>query len=106
MDRDWNDWGYFPPSRPREAKGGIRAHSKRGGFGESWWARRWVSVLEGFDLGARLGRGRSYARRGQVLDIAIERFGEKGCRPAATLLGVTRLAFPELLVEIEATAVA
>jgi enamine deaminase RidA (YjgF/YER057c/UK114 family) len=38
--------------------------------------------------------------------VAIERFGEKGCRPAATLLGVTRLAFPELLVEIEATAVA
>jgi 2-iminobutanoate/2-iminopropanoate deaminase len=29
-----------------------------------------------------------------------------GCRPAATLLGVARLAFPDLLVEIEATAVA
>ncbi len=28
-----------------------------------------------------------------------------GCRPAQTLLGVARLAFPELLVEIEATAV-
>jgi enamine deaminase RidA (YjgF/YER057c/UK114 family) len=28
-----------------------------------------------------------------------------GVRPAATLLGVTRLAFPELLIEIEATAV-
>jgi enamine deaminase RidA (YjgF/YER057c/UK114 family) len=28
-----------------------------------------------------------------------------GCRPASTLLGVHRLAFPELLVEIEATAV-
>jgi enamine deaminase RidA (YjgF/YER057c/UK114 family) len=27
------------------------------------------------------------------------------CRPASTLLGVTGLAFPELLVEIEATAV-
>ncbi len=71
-DDEWNDWGYFPPSRLREAKGGIRAQSKRGAFGESWWARRWVSVLEGFDLGARLGRGRSYARRGQVLDVAIE----------------------------------
>jgi enamine deaminase RidA (YjgF/YER057c/UK114 family) len=29
-----------------------------------------------------------------------------GCRPASTLLGVARLAFPELLVELEATAVA
>ena len=30
--------------------------------------------------------------------------GEANCRAASTLLGVTRLAFPELLVEIEATA--
>lgn len=28
------------------------------------------------------------------------------CRPACTLLGVTRLAFPQMLLEIEATAVA
>jgi enamine deaminase RidA (YjgF/YER057c/UK114 family) len=34
------------------------------------------------------------------------RLAEAGCRPASTLLGVTRLAFPDLLVEIEATAVA
>jgi enamine deaminase RidA (YjgF/YER057c/UK114 family) len=34
------------------------------------------------------------------------RFQQSGCRPASTLLGVTRLARPELLVEIEATAVA
>jgi enamine deaminase RidA (YjgF/YER057c/UK114 family) len=33
------------------------------------------------------------------------RLAEAGCRPASTLLGVTRLAFPQLLVEIEATAV-
>ena len=35
-----------------------------------------------------------------------QRLGGTGCRPASTLLGVTRLAFPEMLVEIEATAVA
>jgi enamine deaminase RidA (YjgF/YER057c/UK114 family) len=34
------------------------------------------------------------------------RLAAAGCRPASTLLGVTRLAFPELLIEIEATAVA
>jgi enamine deaminase RidA (YjgF/YER057c/UK114 family) len=34
------------------------------------------------------------------------RLAAAGCRPASTLLGVTRLAFPDLLVEIEATAVA
>ncbi len=86
MAKHWNDYGFFPASRPREAKGGIRTHSKRGAFGENWWARRWVSVLEGFDLGARLGRGRSYARRGQVLDVAIERglvhARVQGSRPA------------------------
>ena len=34
-----------------------------------------------------------------------KRLSDAGCRPAATLLGVTRLAFPELLLEIEAIAV-
>jgi uncharacterized Zn finger protein len=71
--RSRDDWGYFPPSRPREAKGGIKSQSKRGAFGESWWAKRWISVLEGFNIGARLGRGRSYARQGQVLSVAIEK---------------------------------
>ncbi len=67
----WREYGYFPPSRPRAAKGGIKAQSRGGRFGESWWARRWIAVLEGFDIGARLQRGRSYARRGQVLSITI-----------------------------------
>ena len=39
-------------------------------------------------------------------DALVARLAEAGCRPASLLLGVTRLAFPELLVEIEATAVA
>ena len=68
----WND-RYFPPSRPRKAEGGIKAQSKGGEFGKSWWAKRWIQVLESFNIGARLGRGRSYARSGQVLSIAIEK---------------------------------
>jgi uncharacterized Zn finger protein len=67
----WHD--YFPPSRPREAKGGIKAQSRRGVFGESWWAKRWIAVLESFNIGARLDRGRSYARKGQVLSISIDK---------------------------------
>lgn len=62
---------FFAPSRPRQAKGGIKAQSKRGQFGQSWWAKRWIGVLESFHIGARLGRGRSYARSGQVLSIDI-----------------------------------
>ena len=59
-------------SRPIEVRGGIRAASRRGDFGSNWWARRWIQTLEQFRIGARLSRGRSYARRGQVLSIDIE----------------------------------
>jgi uncharacterized Zn finger protein len=64
---------FYPRSRPRKARGGIKAQTKRGTFGQSWWAKRWIAVLEGFDIGARLARGRSYARGGQVLSIDIDK---------------------------------
>lgn len=66
-------WEYYEPSQPRKVKGGIKAQSKRGAFGTSWWARRWIEALEDLDIGARLGRGRSYARQGQVLSVDIEK---------------------------------
>ncbi|MGE5359815.1 MAG: SWIM zinc finger family protein [Bacteroidales bacterium] len=82
---DWDDWERYPPSRPREAKGGIRAQSQRGRFAEHWWGERWIAVLESFEIGGRLQRGRSYARRGQVtsLDIApgLVRAVVQGSRP-------------------------
>jgi uncharacterized Zn finger protein len=69
---DFDDfYPRFPRSQPRKAKGGIKAQSQRGRFGESWWARRWIAVLESFQIGGRLGRGRSYARNGQVVSIEI-----------------------------------
>ena len=58
-------------SRPIDVKGGIRAASRRGDFGTTWWAKRWMETLEQFNIGARLSRGRSYARRGQVVSINI-----------------------------------
>jgi enamine deaminase RidA (YjgF/YER057c/UK114 family) len=39
-----------------------------------------------------------------VWHLIIERLAGAGVRPSSTLLGVARLAFPEMLVEIEATA--
>jgi enamine deaminase RidA (YjgF/YER057c/UK114 family) len=42
----------------------------------------------------------------QVAADVLPRLATAGCTPASTVLGVQRLAFPELLVEIEATAVA
>src|SRR5438876_11747463 len=83
---------YFPPSRPLEARGGIKARSKRGSFASSWWGRRWIAVLEALNLGGRLQRGRSYARKGQVLDIAIEpgavRAEVQGSRPKPYTIGI------------------
>jgi enamine deaminase RidA (YjgF/YER057c/UK114 family) len=38
-------------------------------------------------------------------DVVKNRLSRAGTQPSGTLLGVTRLAFPELLIEIEATAV-
>lgn len=66
-------WYYYRPSIPRKTKCGIKAQSRRGTFGESWWAARWISILESFPIGQRLGRGRSYARGGQVLSIELEK---------------------------------
>ena len=66
----YDDYGY-PRSQPRAVKGGIKAQAQRGSFGTTWWARRWIAVLESFDLGPRLTRGKSYARSGQVLAIDI-----------------------------------
>ena len=40
----------------------------------------------------------------EVLATLVGRLKEAECRASQTLLGVARLAFPELLVEIEATA--
>ena len=89
-------------TRPREAKGGIRAQSKRGDFGASWWAKRWVQALENFSLGSRLARGRSYARRGQVVSIDV-RPGEVAAsvqgsrkRPYRVSIAVATLPGPDL----------
>jgi enamine deaminase RidA (YjgF/YER057c/UK114 family) len=40
-----------------------------------------------------------------ALEMLTARLNEAGCRPVSTLLGVDRLALPQLSVEIEATAV-
>jgi uncharacterized Zn finger protein len=66
----WRDYdNYYQPSKPKEAKDGIKARSQRGAFAQSWWAKRWIAALEQLVDSGRLTRGRSYARQGQVLSI-------------------------------------
>jgi uncharacterized Zn finger protein len=62
---------WYPPSRPRKVEGGLRARSRRGAIGETWWSRRFIDLLESFQLGGRLDRGRRYARAGQVIDLKV-----------------------------------
>ena len=66
---DYDDFYYFKPTKPKEVEGGLKAHSQRGSFGKSWWAGRWIAALEQLMDAGRLTRGRSYARKGQVLSI-------------------------------------
>lgn len=66
--RDYDDY-YYKPARPKAAKDGIKARSQRGSFAKNWWAQRWIAALERLVDSGRLTRGRSYARKGQVLSI-------------------------------------
>ena len=60
---------WFKPNKAIKTKDGIKAQSKRGTFTKSWWAQRWITALERLVDSGRLSRGRSYARKGQVLSI-------------------------------------
>lgn len=66
---------YYKPTRPKEVKDGIKARSKRGAFAKNWWAQRWIAALERLVDSGRLTRGRSYARKGQVISIEEARGG-------------------------------
>jgi uncharacterized Zn finger protein len=63
--------GWFDSSGPIRVEGGMRVRSRRGSIGERWWSRRFIDILERVCDRGRLGRGRSYARSGQVLDLEL-----------------------------------
>lgn len=63
---------YPPPSRPHPVEGGLKARSARGAIAQTWWSERFIEVLENIGLGNRLRRGRSYARKGQVISLDVD----------------------------------
>jgi len=67
-----NWYRHYERTQPREVKGGIKAKSKRGAFGTTWWGERWEETLKGFGITNRLQRAKRYARKGQVRSIEIE----------------------------------
>ncbi|NMO89670.1 SWIM zinc finger family protein [Actinomycetospora sp. TBRC 11914] len=65
--RDFSEYG-----KRIAVEGGLAAKSRRGAIGESWWSGRFLAVLEKLGVGGRLTRGKTYARAGQVIDLAID----------------------------------
>jgi len=63
---------HYERTKPHEVKGGIKAKSKRGAFGTTWWGKHWEETLKGFGINNRLQRGKRYARKGQVISIEVE----------------------------------
>lgn len=78
-------YNYFERTTPIQTDEGIKARSKRGDFAKHWWAERWIKALEQLVDKGRLSRGRSYARKGQVLEIKETKDGiaakVQGSRP-------------------------
>ena len=67
----WQGWrGYGDNAGLPTAKG----PGSRRPFGATWWGKAWLDALEHrarLDPN-RLGRGRSYARRGSVLELTVD----------------------------------
>lgn len=98
-----NPW-YYSPAKPIQVKGGIKSHTKRGDIGTQWWSKKWIDALTSIGKSDysydsnRLARGRSYARKGQVMDIKIE----KG-RVTAKVQGTRKTPYR---IQIEITPIA
>jgi uncharacterized Zn finger protein len=64
---------WWRSDEPSHALPAARGTGARRGFGTTWWGRAWLEALEHrarLDPN-RLGRGKSYARRGSVLEHEI-----------------------------------
>lgn len=57
---------------PRRARGGIQPGAGQE-FATTWWGKRWAEAIERAGGAARFARGRSYARRGQVIHLVIDK---------------------------------
>lgn len=94
--RSWDDpWRRFPESKPIAVEGGLATSKQRGAMASTWWSKRFVEVLEGYGLGARMQRGRRYARSGQVVSFEV--------RPGQLLAQVQGSRATPYLATVDAT---
>jgi SNF2 family DNA or RNA helicase/uncharacterized Zn finger protein len=47
--------------------------ARKSSFGQTWWGKQWINVLEGMDQSGRLARGRTYANNGSVVSIDFDK---------------------------------
>jgi len=71
MTMGWDDAWYYHKTTPKRVKDGIRARSRKGEIGKTWWSRRWLDTLQSYGWSNRLERGKRYARMGQVVSFKL-----------------------------------
>jgi len=110
------NWYHYYPRRKtvaelkRKAQGKLKRMQKQQsdlrpviiegkGLAKTWWGKAWNANLESYaDFSNRIGRGRSYARNGFILDLKIDKgriearvFGSRP-QPYRVEIAITRLA--------------
>jgi uncharacterized Zn finger protein len=65
------EYGFFNHAKLISVEGGIKAQLKAGKTSLTWWGEKWINALEQTADYGRLSRGRTYARKGQVMNINI-----------------------------------
>ena len=75
-----SSYAWWERHGPRLPSHGIKAHTRRGAFARTWWASHWIAALERLVNPARLARGRTYARAGQVVSMDVGREGVGGVK--------------------------
>jgi uncharacterized Zn finger protein len=93
-----SDYAWWERHGPRLPSHGIKAQTRRGAFGKTWWASRWIAALEQLVNPGRLARGRTYARTGQVVSLEVGRDGVRAAvqgsrqKPYDVTITFTRLS--------------
>ena len=104
---------------PKKVKNGIKVRAKRGELGQSWLAKEWMESLQMATWADNeFTRGRTYARKGQVLSVEVGKGSViamvQGSAPRPYKVNITidmpdskfRKSFAEMLKEKPAYAAA
>ncbi|WGS64707.1 DEAD/DEAH box helicase [Marinitoga aeolica] len=80
--------------------------AKRKIYGKTWWGKKWIEAMEKIDFNTnRLPRGRTYANKGLVLEVRVNRNSDivarvQGTRATPYKEKISLIKFPSYDVEI------